>query len=160
MNLQRGLTRLWITGSCVWIAAAAFSAYEQHKPMGALDAEALRRLAELEAREAAANPFLKYVQPAPLAPTPQSPRMFDDLIPKTRPSSPGMFNDLIPAAPAAPAAPGPWTLYQPKRWDAARIGAFLSAVLTNGILPPALGYAGLFVLMQLTRWIAAGFKGG
>jgi hypothetical protein len=53
------------------------------------------------------------------------------------------FEDLIP----------------PQRWDAARIGAFLSAVLTNGVLPAALGYAGLFLLMWVTRWIVAGFKG-
>jgi hypothetical protein len=50
-------------------------------------------------------------------------------------------------------------LYPPQRWDAARIGAFLSAVLTNGALPAALGYAGLFLLMWVTRWVVAGFKG-
>lgn len=50
-------------------------------------------------------------------------------------------------------------MYPPQRWDAARIGAFLSAVLTNGALPAALGYAGLFLLMWVTRWVVAGFKG-
>jgi hypothetical protein len=60
------------------------------------------------------------------------------------PSPPAVtFEDLIPL----------------QRWDAARIGAFLSAVLTNGVLPAALGYAGLFWLMWVTRWVVAGFKG-
>ena len=173
MNVRRGLTRLWIAGSCAWIAVAAFSAYEQHKPMGALDAQALRRLGELEARAAVievelpdgtivefpantpretmraalARRFGPSQPPAaPAAPqaAPQARQgMFDDLIPPARPAAPVTFDDLIP--------PSPWT--------PARIGAFLSAVVTNGILPPVLGYAGLFVLMYLTRWIVAGFRG-
>ena len=45
-----------------------------------------------------------------------------------------------------------------QRWDVARIGALPSAVLTNGVLPATPGYAGLFLLMWVTRWIVAGFK--
>ena len=132
MNLKRGLTRLWIAGSCVWIAHIAFWAYEQHKPMGSLDAKALERLAKLEAR----------------------PNPFEQFLTRPQPSQEALQEALALTAQAQERANAS------KRWDAARIGAFLSAVLTSGILPAAQGFAGLFVLMQLTRWIAAGFRGG
>jgi hypothetical protein len=159
MNLRKGLTRIWIAGSCLWVALSAFAAYEQHKPADInpflkhayappdltkgpwTEYQALNVLSDLliAADKAgdtkAATIFAKEIR-----------RIQSSLSASTPPTSspPAVtFEDLIP----------------PQRWDAARIGAFLSAVLTNGVLPAALGYAGLFLLMWVTRWIVAGFKG-
>jgi hypothetical protein len=122
------------------VAISAFAAYEQHKPKAWTgyqhlapreELQALRRLSELEARAA-------------LMPTPAD----------IRRQYPGAYDDMSDQQ-LADALNRKFS----QRWDAARIGAVLSAVLTNGVLPAALGYAGLFLLMWVTRWIVAGFKG-
>ena len=131
MNVRRGLIRLWVFASAIWIAGVVLAAVYDPK------------LQQSEPE----NPFAKYVEPQP--PTPAAPKTFsfEDALPS---------NDQ--AAPATQQEANPWGDLSVPAGQEPDQGTDIRRTLSKHAMvafgPPII----LLMLGAGVGWVAAGFK--